>query len=115
MLQHAGRRGTVCKELTAVLLRSDRKPDGVLGHSDGRVSNQPVKAEAGDMQHVRRHEHDQIALSRMRLIRGSLVLVVQLAVGVPIHAHLVRHERVEPDDLAFAVPYDLRVGVPVKQ
>ena len=67
------------------------------------------------MKYVRRHEHDQVALSRMCLVRGTLVLVVQLAVGVPVHAHLVCHERVKANDLTFAVPDDLRIRVAVEQ
>lgn len=38
-------------------------------------------------------------------------MVVEPALGIPVHHHAVWHQRIEGDDLALAVADDLGVGV----
>ena len=115
VFQDAGRGRPVGEELAAVFFRGDGKADGVLGHRYRRVADKPVEAEAGDVQHIRGKQYDRFVFAP-GFIRGPLVLVVQLTVLRTVDGHLVRHQRIEGDDLAPPVADDLRVGVsPQKQ
>ena len=53
VFQHTTGRRTVSKELGSVFLTGNRHADGILRHSDGTVAHQTVKAQAGDMEHIR--------------------------------------------------------------
>ena len=54
ILQNISWCGTVCKELSTVFFCGDSKSDSVLGHSDGRVTYQTIKAETRNMEYIRR-------------------------------------------------------------
>ena len=56
ILQNTSRCGTVCKELSTVFLCGDSKSDSVLGHSNRRVTDQTVKAEARNMENIGRFQ-----------------------------------------------------------
>ena len=111
MFQHAARSGTVGEELCTVLLTGDRHADGVLRHSDGTVTDQPVKAQAGDMQHIRGVKRHGEVLILDGFIRPSVIGVVQPPALVSVHRHLVWHKRVQSHDLILTVADDLRIGV----
>ena len=114
VLQHTGGRSAVRKELRSKLFGCDGKSDCVLGHGNRAVAYETVEAQAGDMEDVRRLENDRFALAA-NLFDGSLVLEIQLAIGIPIDCHLVWHERVQSDHFTFAVANHLRVGVAPQQ
>lgn len=111
MFQNAGRSGAVGKELAAVFLRGDGETDCVFRHCNGAVTDKPVEAQSGDMQHVRGMERDGIAAVLRKFVLRLLVGVIQLSVLVPADSHFVRHQRVQSNDLALAVTDDLRIGV----
>ncbi len=111
VFQDPSRSRAVSEELRAVLLAGDCHADGVLCHSDGRVAHQPVKAQAGDVQHVRGPEDDGLVFGADGLVIAPLIAVVELAPLVSVYRHFVRHERVQCHHLAFAVSDDLGVGV----
>ena len=111
MFQNTARSSAVGKELGSVLLGGDGKADGVFRHSDGTVSHKTVKTESRNMQHISRKQNDRVVRHGRRFIRGLRVTVVQLTVFISVDRHFVCHKRIESNDLAFAVPDDLRVGV----
>ena len=116
MFQDTARGRAVGEELRAVLFAGDGHADSVLRHSDGRVAYQPVKAQAGNVQHVRRTEDDGLVFGADGLVIAPLVAVVELAPLVPVHGHFVGHQGVEGHHLALAVADDLGIGVaPEKQ
>ena len=63
------------------------------------------------MQHIRGRQVDGDALHGRSVLGAGGVLVVEPALGVPVHHHAVWHQRIEGDDLALAVADDLGVGV----
>ena len=73
VFQHTTGRRTVCKELGSVLLASNRHSDSVLCHSNGAVTNQTVKAQAWDVQHIRRLKRYRKILIFNGLIRAMAV------------------------------------------
>ena len=111
MFQHTAGSRAVGEELSPVLLTGNRHADGVLGHGNGTVTYQPVEAQAGDVQHIRWRQVDGDALHGGRVLGAGGVLVVEPTLGVPVHHHTVWHQRIESDDLALSVAYDLGVGV----
>ena len=116
VFQHATGSRTICKELGSVLLAGNRHADGVLCHSNGAVANQTVKAQAWDMQHIRRLKRYRKILIFNGFIRATIIGVVQTAVFISVHGHLVGHQRIQGDDLTFAVANDLCIGIaPQKQ
>lgn len=60
-------------------------------------------------------KRDGIAVVLRKLVLRLLIGVIQLSVLVPADRHLVRHQRIERNDLALAVAYDLRIGVVPQQ
>ena len=115
MLQHTAGSSTVSKELRTILLTGNGHADGVFRHSDRRISHQPVKAKPRNMQHVRGLQPHDRTLDCGRIVRADRVFVVELSVPVTVHRHPVRHQRIEGNDLAFAVADDLGVGVAPQQ
>ena len=99
------------EELSPVLLAGTRHTDGVIGHGNGTVSHQPIKAQTGDVQHIRGRQVDGNALHGGSILCAGGVLVVEPTFGVPVHHHAVWHQRIESNDLALAVADDLGVGV----
>ena len=112
MLQHATRSRTVGEELGSVFLAGDGHADGVLGHGDGAVAYQAIKAKTGDVQHIGGAKIRYITLHGGCIIGTSRVLVVQLTSPVSIHGHAVWHQRIEGNDLAFSVADHLGIGIP---
>ena len=53
VFQHTARSSAVGEELRTVLLAGNGHADGVLRHSDGAVTDQTVKTQAGNVQHIR--------------------------------------------------------------
>ena len=104
MLQHTGGSRAVGEELSTVFLGGDGKPDGVFRHCDRAVAHKAVKAEAGNMQHVGRPQDHGVAFHRRRFFGGACVAVIELALVVAVHRHLVWHQRVERHHLILAVP-----------
>ena len=111
MLQHTAGSCAVGEELSPVLLTGNRHANGVLGHGNGTVPHQPVKAQAGDVQYIRGRQVDGNALHGGRVFGAGGILVVEPPLGIPVHHHAVWHQRIEGDDLALAVADDLGVGV----
>ena len=111
MLQDAAGSSAVGKELRPVFLTGNRHADGILGHSDGTVAHQPVKAKPWDVQHIGRVQPDKAAFHRRRVIHADGVFVIKLSIAVTIHRHPVRHQRIEGNDLALAVSDNLGVSV----
>ena len=111
MFQHTARLRAVGEELRPVFLAGYCHADGVLCHGDGRIPHQTVKAKAGDVQHLRGRQDDRAALHRRRVIHADRIFIIELPFGIPLHAHPVRHQRVQPHDLAFPIADDLCVGV----
>ena len=112
MLQHATRSRAVGEKLGSVLLAGDGHADGILGHGNGTVANQAIKAKTGDVQHIGGAKIRYSTLHGGRIIGAGGVFVVQLAPPIPIHCHAVWHQRIEGNDLAFSVADHLGIGVP---
>ncbi len=111
VFKNAAGGSSICKQLGTIFLGGDGKADGVLGHGDGAVTNEAVEAKAGDVQDICRLQDYGRALHRGGFLIGSLVLVEQFSVAVPVHGHLVRHERVQGHDLTLAVADNLCVSI----
>ena len=111
VFQHTTRCGTVGEEFRAILLTGNRHADSILCHSDGAVANQAIEAESGDMQHIRRLKRYGELLVLDSFVRATIIGVVQTAVFVSVHGHLIRHQRVQSYDLIFAVANDLCISV----
>ena len=109
MRKHAGGSGTILEELAAVLLGGDAKANGVLFKRYRAVSDNAIKAQAGNVQHILRLELDGLAF------RGG-VGVCENPFTVPVHRHVIRQERIQPDDAVAPGTDDLAVAVaPQKQ
>ena len=109
MRQHAGGTGTILEELAAVLLGGDAKANGILFKRNRAVSDNAIKAQAGNVQHIFRLELDGLAF------RGG-VGVCENPFTVPVHRHVIRQERIQPDDAVAPGTDDLAVAVaPQKQ
>ena len=68
MFQHAARLRAVLVEGRAVFVAGQPHANSLLCHGDGRIADQPVKAEAGDVEHVlRREPHDGFSAQRVRV------------------------------------------------
>ena len=111
VFQHTTGRRTVSKELGSVFLTGNRHADGVLCHSDGAVTHQTVKAQTGNVQHIRWEQRHGELLVLNGFIRTTVIGVVQPTTLVPVHRHLVRHQRIEGNDLVLPIADDLRVSV----
>ena len=111
VFQHTARSGTIGEELCAVFLTGDSHADGILRHSDGTVTDQPVKAQAGDMQHIREMKRYGKILTFYGFVRATIIGVVQLSVFISVHRHLVGHKRIQSNDFIFTVADDLCIGV----
>jgi len=75
--------------------------------------HQPVEARAGDVEHVRRRQHNRgLSAHRPRVAIRAGILVAYMPLGVPVHLHAVGHERVQRQDLTTPVADDLRIAVP---
>ena len=109
MRQHAGGTGTILEELAAVLLGGDAKTDGILFKRYRAVSDNAIKAQTGDVQHVLRLELDGLAF------RGG-VGICENPFAVPVHRHVIRQKRIQPNDAVAPGTDDLAVAVaPQKQ
>ena len=104
MRQHAGGTGTILEELAAVLLGGDAKADGVLFKRYRAVSDHAIKAQTGNVQHIFRLELNGLAF------RGG-VGVCENPFAVPVHRHVIRQERIQPDDAVAPGTDDLAVAV----
>ena len=82
-----------------------------MAYSDGAVTDQTVKAQAGDMQHIRWLKSYSELLVLDGFVIATVIGVVQPTVFVSVHRHLVRHQRVQSYDLIFAVADDLCISV----
>ena len=111
MLQDAAGSRTVCKKLSSVFFAGYCHADGILSHCNRAVAHKTVKAKAGNVQHVGRLESYTAAIHRVRLILCCLVFVIKLSVFIAVDRHTIRHQRIERDYFAFAVPDDLGVGI----
>lgn len=67
------------------------------------------------MQHIRRVENNRLPVVFRQLLLRLLIAVVEPAVFIPADGHLVRHQRIQRDDLSLAVADDLRIGVAPQQ
>ena len=63
------------------------------------------------MQHIRGRQVDGDALHGGSVLGAGGVLVVEPALGVPVHHHAVWHQRIGGSGLALAVADDLGIGV----
>ena len=63
------------------------------------------------MQNILWRQDDLCAFGNRRFLAGPLIGVVQMPVLIPIHRHLVGHQGIQRHHFAFAVAYDLRIGV----
>ena len=115
VFQHTARCGTVGEELCAVFLTGDSHADGVFRHSDGAVTDQTVKAQTGDVKHIRWLKRYGKLLILNGFIRATIIGVVETPVFISVHRHLVRHQGIQSNDFIFAVADDLRIGVAPKE
>ena len=68
------------------------------------------------MQHLFHRQNNLALLLEIRIVFVvSAVPVDEPAVIVTVNTHLIRHQRIQPDDVTSAVPDDLRIGVSVDQ
>ena len=68
------------------------------------------------MEYIRGPEdHLLLFPERIGVLTGAAVLVVKVAFVIPVDLHLVRHERIKPEHITFAVSDDLCVGIPPKE
>ena len=111
VFQHTARSGTIGEELRAVLLAGDRHADGVLRHSDGTVTDQTVKTQAGNVQHIRWLQRYGELLVFDGFVRATVIGVVETPIFISVHRHLVGHKRIQSNDFIFTVADDLRVSV----
>ena len=44
-----------------------------------------------------------------------MILIVEVTFIVTIHTHSINHQRIESDDFTFAISYNLRVGISIKE
>ncbi|CRH93323.1 Uncharacterised protein [Chlamydia trachomatis] len=102
MLQHTTRCRAVGKERCAVVFGSLRQADGVLGHRNRAVANQPIEAEPWNMQHLVRGKLHGFEPPG-RFIPRTLILVIQPSSLITSDRHPVWHERIQADDLVAAV------------
>lgn len=70
-----------------------------------------IEAESGDMQHIRGLKRYGELLVLDSLVCATIIGVVQPTVFVSVHRHLVRHQRVQGNDLVLSVADDLCIGV----
>ena len=63
------------------------------------------------MQHIRRLKRYGELLVLDSFVRATIIGVVQTAVFVSVHGHLVRHQGIQSYDLIFAVADDLCIGI----
>ena len=110
VFQYTGRGCAIGEELSSVFLCSDGKADGVFCHCNRAIADKPVKAETGNMEHVGGLQNNRFTLAA-DLVNGAEVLIVELAILVPIHTHLVGHQGIQCHDLALTVPDDLSIGI----
>nr|DAO53593.1 MAG TPA: hypothetical protein [Caudoviricetes sp.] len=116
VFQHTAGCSTVSKELGSVFLTGNRHADSILRHCNGTVAHQTVKAESGNMKHIGRLKRDRKLLVFNGFIGTTVVGVVKTAVFISVHRHLVRHQRIQRNDLIFAVADNLGIGIaPQKQ
>ena len=108
MGQNTRRTRTIGEELRAELLCGDTEADSVLLDGDGRVAYDAVEAEAGYVQHILRLHQKLLAVA-------VGVGVRQVALGIPVHRHLIRLQRMDADHLIAASADDLTVGVAPQQ
>ena len=107
--QYAAGRRAVGKELAAILLRGDPQADGIFLDGNRAVAHDPVKAQAGDVEHILRAQPHRFTL-------GGGIRIGQLPRAViPIHLHVVRQQRVQSDDLPASAANDLTVRVAPQQ
>ena len=50
-----------------------------------------------------------------REVVPNLILIVEVTFIVTIHTHLIDHQQIESDDFTFAISYNLRVGISIKE
>ena len=68
------------------------------------------------MQHLFHRQNDLALLLEIRVVFVvSAVAVNEPAAIVTVNTHLIRHQRIQPDDVASTVPDDLRISVAVDQ
>ena len=68
------------------------------------------------MQHLFHRQDDFPLLPEIRVVFVvSAVAVNELAAIVTVNTHLIRHQRIQSDDVTSAVPDDLRIGIAVDQ
>ena len=110
VFQYTGRCRTIGEELSSIFLGSDGKADGVFRHCNRAIADEPVKAEAGNVEYVGGLQNNRFTLAA-DFVYGTKILIVELAILVPVHTHLVGHQRIQGHDLALAVPDDLSIGI----
>ena len=115
MFQHTAGGRAIGEELSPVLLAGNRHTDGVLGHGNGTVSHQPIKAQTGDVQHIRGRQVDGNALHGGSILCAGGVLVVEPTFGVPVHHHAVWHQRIESNHFTFSVADNLCISIAPQQ
>ena len=104
------------RKVTKVTATTEITVEAILRHCNGAVSHQTVKAQAGNMQHLFHRQNDLALLLEIRVVFViSAVAVNEPAAIVTVNPHLIRHQRIQPDDVTSAVPDDLRVGVAIDQ
>ena len=50
-----------------------------------------------------------------REVVPNLILIVEVTFIVTIHTHSIDHQQIESDDFTFAISYNLRVGISIKE
>ena len=108
MGQHTAGTCAVGEELRAEFLCGDAEADSVLLDGDGRVADDAVEAQSGNVQHILRLQQKLLAVA-------VGVGVRQVALGIPVHRHLIRLQRMDADHLIAASADDLTVGVAPQQ
>ena len=112
MFQYAAWVCAVGEEFRAILFTCDGHTDRISGHGNRAIANQPIKAQARNVQHVVRVEIHRFSLAQTRtVLGGAQVTIEQFSLRIPIDRHLCRHQRIQPQHLAFPVSDDLCVSV----
>ena len=115
MLQHAGWLSAIFEEGAAVFLDGDRGAERVFHHGDRREAHQPVEAKPRYMEDLVAPEQDILVLIAGDFVGIGMVDVIDLALLVPVHFHILRQQRIQAKDRVFPVSDDLRISIAVQQ
>ena len=116
MFQYTGWTGTVGEKGRTIVFTGEGNTDCILRKSNGRISHQAVIPKSGNVQHIFCLQ-DNIALLFQVWI-GFIVAAVdvdQTVSLVTVYSDLIRHQRIQSQNITSAVSDDLCIGITVNQ